>query len=289
MQGVKAVATGGGTLAFHAGDTMLITADVPTVSQITQASRIAPYLSFALHLDPALIAELSVDMKASHEDSGAPLQLLPTDAEVSDAALRMMCLLDRPAAVPVLQRQLVREMHYWLLAGRHGPAIHQLGYPDSQARRIARAVEVIRSEFAAHLPVERLAAVAGMSRSTFHHHFRAPTSLSPLQFQKRLRLIEADDAGGGGPSNTRGLHRRLRERAAVHEGVRTPLRSSTCARDRDSKTQSAGGGLIGKVAGGDRRRGHQDCQTPFKVDPHLECAPASGHFQAADLTCCRAC
>ena len=202
VQGVKAVATGGATLAFHAGDTMLITADVPTVSQITQASRVAPYLSFALNLDPALIADLSMDMKASPADGGAPLQLFPSDVEVSDTALRMMRLLDRPASVPVLQSQLVREMHYWLLAGRHGPAIRQLGFPDSQARRIARAVEVIRSEFTAHLSVERLAAVAGMSPSTFHHHFRAATSLSPLQFQKRLRLIEARRmmlAEGAGP------------------------------------------------------------------------------------------
>jgi AraC-like DNA-binding protein len=105
--------------------------------------------------------------------------------------LRLIRLLDRPAALPVLRAQLVREMHYWLLAGRHGPAIRRLGFPDGPARRIARAVEVIRAEFTASLPVERLASVAGMSPSTFHHHFRAVTSLSPLQFQKQLRLIEA--------------------------------------------------------------------------------------------------
>jgi AraC-like DNA-binding protein len=82
-------------------------------------------------------------------------------------------------------------MHYWLLAGRHGPAIRHLGFPDSHARRIARAVEAIRADYAASLPVEQLAGIAGMSPSTFHQHFRAVTSLSPLQFQKQLRLIEA--------------------------------------------------------------------------------------------------
>jgi len=102
-----------------------------------------------------------------------------------------MRLLDRPAAVPVLQAQLVREMHYWLLSGKHGAAIRRLGGPDSHAQRIARAVAVLRAEFAHPLPVERLAAVAGMSASSFHQHFRAMTSLSPLQFQKQLRLIEA--------------------------------------------------------------------------------------------------
>jgi AraC-like DNA-binding protein len=110
---------------------------------------------------------------------------------VADTALRLVRLLERPASLPVLQAQLVREMHYWLLAGRHGPAIRHLGFPDSQAQRIGRAVDVIRRDFASRIPVERLASVAGMSLSTFHQHFRAVTSLSPLQFQKQLRLIEA--------------------------------------------------------------------------------------------------
>jgi AraC-like DNA-binding protein len=191
VQGTKQVTMGSQTLALNGGDSMLITADVPTVSQITKASRIAPYLSFVLHLDPAVIADLSIEMKTVPVDEGAPLRLQQTDDEVSDTALRMVRLLDRPPSVPVLQAQLIREMHYWLLAGRHGPAIRHLGFPDSHARRIARAVEVMRSEYMTTIPVERLAAIAGMSPSTFHHHFRAVTSLSPLQFQKQLRLIEA--------------------------------------------------------------------------------------------------
>ncbi|MEJ0017351.1 MAG: AraC family transcriptional regulator [Acetobacteraceae bacterium] len=191
VQGTKQVTMGSQTLSFRAGDSMLITADVPTVSQITHATRIAPYLSFVLYLDPTLITDLSIEMKTVPVDDRAPLRLEPTDAEVADTALRMMRLLDRPASVPVLQSQLVREMHYWLLAGRHGSAIRHLGFPDSHAQRIARAVEIIRLEYATVLPVERLASVAGMSLSTFHQHFRAVTSLSPLQFQKRLRLIEA--------------------------------------------------------------------------------------------------
>jgi AraC-like DNA-binding protein len=102
-----------------------------------------------------------------------------------------MRLLDRPASLPVLRAQLVREMHYWLLAGRHGPAIRRLGWPDSHAQRVARAVAVLRNEFSRPVLVERLADVAGMSPSSFHQHFRNVTSLTPLQFQKQLRLIEA--------------------------------------------------------------------------------------------------
>jgi hypothetical protein len=180
LQGTKEVTMGSRTMAFHAGDSMLITADVPTVSQITKASRIAPYLSFSLYLAPALIADLSVEMNEVPLGDEGPLTLQPTDTEVADTALRLVRLLDRPASIRVLQDQLIREMHYWLLVGRHGPAIRHLGFPDSHARRIGRAVEAIRSNFATPLRVEQLAAIAGMSTSTFHHHFRNVTSLSPL-------------------------------------------------------------------------------------------------------------
>ncbi len=191
VQGSKQVAMGSRTFAFSAGDSLLITADVPIASQITRASVAAPYLSLVLELDPVVIADLMVEMKAVGVADPSPVRVEPTDSEVADAALRLMRLLDRPESLAVLQAQLTREMHYWLLTGRHGPAIRRLGWPDSVAQRIARAVAVLRAEFARPLPVERLAGVAGMSPSSFHQHFRAVTSLSPLQFQKQLRLIEA--------------------------------------------------------------------------------------------------
>lgn len=191
LQGSKQVTMGTETFAFDAGDSLLITADVPTVSQITRASVAAPYLSLVLDLDAVVIADLTMQMGAPPVADDAPVRVEPTDAEVADSALRLMRLLERPSAAPVLHAQLVRELHYWLLAGRHGAAIRRLAFPDSDAQRVARAVAVIRAEFAQPLPVERLAAVAGMSPSSFHRHFRAVTSLSPLQFQKQLRLIEA--------------------------------------------------------------------------------------------------
>jgi AraC-like DNA-binding protein len=191
LQGSKHVTMGAQTFAFGSGDSLLITADVPTVSQITRASIAAPYCSLVLELDPAVVADLVAQMRALLVTDDAPVRVEPTDAEVADAALRLIRLLDRPASVPVLHAQFVRELHYWLLAGRHGSAIRRLGWPDGHAQRVARAVAVLRAEFARPLPIERLAAVAGMSPSSFHQHFRAVTSLSPLQFQKQLRLIEA--------------------------------------------------------------------------------------------------
>lgn len=191
LQGSKLVTTGTQSFAFSAGESLLITADVPTVNQITQASALSPYLSLVLALDLAVIADLVQEMAADTLADAAPVRVGPTEPEVADAALRLMELLDRPKALPLLQAQRVRELHYWLLAGRLGAAIRRLGWPDGHAQRVARAVRVLRAEFARPLPVERLAAVAGMSPSSFHQHFRSATSLSPLQFQKQLRLIEA--------------------------------------------------------------------------------------------------
>jgi AraC-like DNA-binding protein len=191
LQGRKEVAMGAQHFSFEAGDSLLITADVPTLSRVTRASAEEPYISLVLDLDMAMIAELSLQTQAELPAPGGAVRAEPTDGEVADAALRLMRLLDRPAAVPVLRTQLLREMHYWLLAGKHGAAIRRLGGPDGHAQRVARAVAVLRAEFMQPLPVERLAAAAGMSLSSFHQHFRAVTSLSPLQFQKQLRLIEA--------------------------------------------------------------------------------------------------
>jgi AraC-like DNA-binding protein len=191
VQGAKLVTMGAQAFAFSAGESLLVAADVPTVSQVTRASPAAPYYSLALQLDAALIADLAGRMDDAAPADTAPIRVDPTAREVADAALRLVRLLDRPEAAPVLQDQLRREMHYWLLAGRHGHAIRQLGLPDGQVRRIARAVALLRADYARPLPIERLAAEAGMSPSSFHQHFRSVTSLSPLQFQKQLRLIEA--------------------------------------------------------------------------------------------------
>jgi AraC-like DNA-binding protein len=191
VQGTKHVTIGSQALSFSAGDSLLVTADLPVVSQVTRASVAAPYLSLVFELDLAIVTELMVEMGAEPAADAALVRVDPTDAEVADAALRLVRLLDRPAAVPVLRAQLVREMHYWLLAGKHGSAIRRLGWPEGHVQRIARAVAVLRKDFAKPVSVEHLAEAAGMSLSSFHHHFRAVTSLSPLQFQKQLRLIEA--------------------------------------------------------------------------------------------------
>lgn len=191
VQGNKRVMMGSQSFDFGAGDSMLIAADVPTVSQITRADAKAPYYSLVFDLAPAVIDELAVEMDIAEAQDFGHIRVERTEAEVADAALRLMRLLERPAAAPILQTQLIREMHYWLLAGRHGPAIRNMGLAEGHVQRIARAVALIRADYVQALRVERLAEAAGMSASSFHEHFRAVTSLSPLQFQKQLRLIKA--------------------------------------------------------------------------------------------------
>lgn len=191
VQGRKRVMMGRHSFDFGAGESMVIAADVPTVSQITRADAFTPYYSMVFDLVPAVIEELTLEMGIAQGKPGIPIRIDQTEDEVVDVAARLLGLLDRPIALAVLQTQLIREMHYWLLAGRHGPTIRDLGFGGGHAQRVALAVAVIRSEYDRPLSAKRLAEVAGMSPSTFHQHFRSVTSLSPLQFQKQLRLIEA--------------------------------------------------------------------------------------------------
>ncbi len=191
LQGRKRVTTGTRTLDFGAGESLLITTHVPTVSQITKASRVLPYYSLVLELDLGIVGDLVRQLGPMPFKADQPVRVDPTDVEVADAALRLLRLLGRPDALAALGQQLSRELHFWLLSGRHGGAIRALGVTDSHAQRIARAVAILRSHYAEPVRIEALAEAAGMSLSAFHVHFRSITSLTPLQFQKQLRLIEA--------------------------------------------------------------------------------------------------
>ncbi len=189
LQGRKRVAMGSRTASYAAGDTMIVTANVPTASRISQASIAQPYLAIALELDTAVITDLVMGSPECHAPAAAPDA--GDEDDLRDAVRRLVRLLDRPESLAVLKDSLIREIHHWLLRGRQGAAIRHLGLPDSHARRIARAVAILRAEPARPVRIEQLAVAAGMGRSAFHRHFRAITSLSPLQFQKALRLMEA--------------------------------------------------------------------------------------------------
>ncbi|WPH18091.1 AraC family transcriptional regulator [Variovorax paradoxus] len=187
LQGHKRVTIGSSTLSYAAGDTMIVTGNVPMASRIGQASIADPYLALALDVDTAVVTDLVLCTSEVHSSQPAP----DTGTDLRDAVHRLVRLLDRPESLAVLKDSLIREIHYWLLLSHQGSAVRNLGLPGSNARRIARAVALLRADYARPVQIERLAAAAGMSRSAFHLHFRAVTSLSPLQFQKHLRLMEA--------------------------------------------------------------------------------------------------
>ncbi|MFC4273645.1 AraC family transcriptional regulator [Achromobacter aloeverae] len=191
LQGSKHVTMGQQSFTFGAGSSLLMMANVPTGSQILAASEAEPYCSLVVDLDVSMIADLSTEMSALQESAPFPVQIDQTDAEVADSALRLVRLLERPAALPLLKNALLREFHYWLLAGRHGAAIRRIGAPNGHAQKVARAIAMLRAHYASRLPIVRLAEAAGMSPHTFHQSFRSVTSMTPLQFQKQLRLIEA--------------------------------------------------------------------------------------------------
>ncbi|HHO0200619.1 TPA: AraC family transcriptional regulator N-terminal domain-containing protein [Klebsiella quasipneumoniae] len=192
LQGRKSVTTGLASFDYGPGEAMVIAADVPTTSQITEASQRFPYyaLVLVLELDLAILRELQ-EVGPSGADEAPRVGIEPMNADVTDAAYRLARLFDQPGALAVLGEGLRRELHYWLLQSVHGAAIRALGVADSHSARIRRAVAVLRRDFMQPVSVDALADAAGMSVSVFHRHFRAMTTLSPLQFQKQLRLIHA--------------------------------------------------------------------------------------------------
>ena len=191
LQGRKRVTMGSHTFDFGMGESLLVTMDVPTVSQVITASAATPYYSFVVELDAAVITELVDDMDKLEASLDLPVRVDQIEEDVAETALHLLKLLDRPHALKMLGRQLVRELHYWLLSGRYGKSMRARGNTDSHARRIARAVEIIRAKYDQPLRIKTLADAAGMSISVFHKHFRNVTTLTPLQFQKQLRLVEA--------------------------------------------------------------------------------------------------
>lgn len=190
LQGRKRVSSGAESHEYGPGEALVIAADAPTVSQITQASPAAPYYALVLEFDPGILRDLMAGMSLA-KSQAKPVRVEPVDERVADAAFRLVRLLDQPEALTALAGGLLRELHYWLLAGCHGDAIRRIGVVDSHAERIGRAVAVLRRDYMRTIRIGQLAAVAGMSEPAFHHHFREVTTLSPLQFQKQLRLIEA--------------------------------------------------------------------------------------------------
>ncbi|MEP9400845.1 AraC family transcriptional regulator [Sphingomonas sp. VNH70] len=193
VQGGKLSMLGDAAYRYAAGECLLASVDLPVTSRITHASPAAPYLALSLAIDPATIAELLVERGsvAAPPPAFAALTTGAHDPALRDPLRRLLELLDSPRDQPVLVPMLRREIVWRLLGGPLGPSLRQIGLADTHAARIARATAHIRDHFARTLRVADLAALAGMSVPGFHRHFKAVTTMTPVQFQKQVRLQEA--------------------------------------------------------------------------------------------------
>lgn len=192
LQGRKTVQFDGKIIAFEPGHGVIISHYLPVAGRIEKASARAPYLALALRVDLDLLRSLGAEtgLAPGREPANA-IRAAAADAPTLDAMKRLFALAEEGSAARVLAPLVVRELHFRLLQSAHGGMLRRLALSDSHASRIARAIAHIRLHFAAPLTVAGLADVAGMSVSSFHEHFRAITGMTPLQFQKQLRLTEA--------------------------------------------------------------------------------------------------
>jgi AraC-like DNA-binding protein len=193
-QGAKQVSFGKETLSYDEQQCLIVSIDLPVVGRVTRASAAVPYLAMALELDiqnmRAVMAELDNPPRPP-EDVSAGMFVETLSEPLRDCFLRLVRMLQTPGATAALYPAIMREICFWLLTGPHGAEVCKLTLPGSHTLRIAEAINHLRGHFARSIRVEELAHAARMSPSSFHQHFKALTSMSPLQYQKQLRLLEA--------------------------------------------------------------------------------------------------
>jgi AraC-like DNA-binding protein len=193
-QGAKQVMLGDEVTNYSPGRSMLTTIDLPVVSHVTQASVRKPFLGLLLTLDLRQIVQMASDLdlpQPPKERAFRPVSIERLDEALLDALVRLVELLEEPALVPQVAPLIQQEITIRLLTGRYGPQLQHLIAVGSPSQQIARAVAWLKQNFTHVLHVDELAARTHMSPSTFRQHFRAITGMSPLQFQKQLRLQEA--------------------------------------------------------------------------------------------------
>lgn len=193
-QGRKRVVAGRSVLEYDPAKYLVASVDVPIVGQIVEATPAAPYLCLRLDLDPAAVGALMLEAGIGRGDSDQPgpgLSLSEVTPELLDSAVRLVRLLAAPRDIPILAPLAERETLYRLLNGEQGEKLRQIVFAESKLQQVNRAIGWIKRNFREPFSIEAVAAEARMSASTLHEHFRSVTSMSPLQYQKQLRLQEA--------------------------------------------------------------------------------------------------
>lgn len=193
-QGSKEVLLGEDTFRYDPGHYLIATVDLPVVTRVVEASEEEPYLGFQLYLDSSVVASVMMESGIEIKKGDASVKAMgvsPIDADLLDAVVKLVRLLDTPEEIKFLAPLTIREIIYRLLRGEQKARLGHLLVSEGDTRRISRAVEQLRENIDQPLNIESIARELGMSVSGFHHHFKSVTAMSPLQFQKHVRLQEA--------------------------------------------------------------------------------------------------
>ena len=193
-QGSKEILLGDNRYRYDPAHYLITTAALPITSRITEASEELPYLGLVLRLDPTLVGSVMVEAGHSAPRGHAAVKAIdvsPLDAGLLDAVVRLVRLLDSPTEAPFFMPLITREIIYRLLMGEQSGRLRHIAVLGGYTSPIARAIERLRKNFDQPLRIDDVARELGMSVSGFHHHFKAVTAMSPLQFQKQMRLQEA--------------------------------------------------------------------------------------------------
>jgi AraC-like DNA-binding protein len=199
VQGSKRIQLGTETYHYGAGDYLLVSLDLPMSSCVVDASEQEPHLGMGMAIDPQHLGEVLRRFGAGYADSApdAPeasargVAVSRASADLLDAALRLLRLLDRPQDIPVMAPLLEQEVLYRLLVGPYGARLRQIALAESPSNKVAKAISWLRENYASPLRIEDLADRVGMSESSLHHNFKTVTAMTPMQYQKQLRLHEA--------------------------------------------------------------------------------------------------
>jgi len=194
VQGRKRVVLGAETHEYGAGEFALTSVDLPTIAQVLDGAETYPFLSILLKLDPTAVKAMAAEIDLEGIPvtvAGSAMAVGTASANLLDAISRLAALEDCPGDIPILGRMALREIVYRLLTGPASARLRLMVTSGTRCERIGQAIEWLRHHFAEPVRVETLAETAAMGVSTFHHHFVAITRMSPLQYQKRLRLHEA--------------------------------------------------------------------------------------------------
>jgi AraC-like DNA-binding protein len=193
-QGAKRVLLGKEAYTYDAYHFLITAVDLPVMAQVMEASREKPFLGLVLRLQRRSIAEMFTQSDVPlprPQQAGRGMAVSEVNLPLLDAIIRLVDLLDTPEDIPMLAPLVQKEILYRLLVGEQGERLRQLGAAGTQSHQIAQTIDWLKENFHRPLLVDELASQARMSSSTFHRHFRAVTSMSPLQYQKFLRLHEA--------------------------------------------------------------------------------------------------